>query len=94
MTADASILDLVEELQLRRWARENYVPAEDRDPAWHVVVCDEMARRDSELVAASPCRRKDIVPLAPQDALGDRPHTLRGPLAPAGGHHASELHYT
>ncbi len=42
-------LDLIEELRLRRWAREEYVPAAMRSPRWHPVVHDEMARRDREL---------------------------------------------
>jgi hypothetical protein len=41
-------LDLIEELRLRRWARENYVAAEERDAAWHHVVLDEMTRKDAE----------------------------------------------
>ncbi|MBX3443394.1 MAG: hypothetical protein KF774_13395 [Planctomyces sp.] len=41
-------LDLIEELRLRRWARENYTSLEERDPAWHPVVLDEMRRRDLE----------------------------------------------
>ena len=31
-------LDLIEELRLRRWARENYVPPENRQRTWHPVV--------------------------------------------------------
>lgn len=41
-------VDLIEELRLRRWARENYVPLSQRDAAWHPVVHDEMSRKDSE----------------------------------------------
>lgn len=41
-------LDLVDELRLRRWARENYMPVELRDDEWHPVVLDEMSRRDAE----------------------------------------------
>ncbi len=40
--------DAIEELQLRRWARENYVPATNRDTTWHPVVLEEMRRKDSE----------------------------------------------
>lgn len=58
-------LDLVEELRLRRWARVNFVPREARQADWHAVVHDEMSRRDSELRVDEPCRRRDIVPLAP-----------------------------
>ena len=42
-------LDFIEELRLRRWARENYVPADRRAADWHPVALDEMTRRDREL---------------------------------------------
>ena len=53
-TAPATDLgtDLVQELRLRRWARENYVPVDLRDQTWHADVLDEMCRRDQELSAA------------------------------------------
>lgn len=41
-------VDFIEELRLRRWARENYVPATDRDTAWHPIILDEMCRKDGE----------------------------------------------
>lgn len=41
-------VDFVEELKLRRWALENYVPAAQRDDSWHPVVLHEMDRLDSE----------------------------------------------
>ena len=41
-------VDFIEELRLRRWARENYVPASQRDARWHPVVLDEMRRKDAE----------------------------------------------
>ena len=43
-------LDFIEELRLRRWARQNYVPPEQRDSSWHPVVHDEMDRKDLEVV--------------------------------------------
>jgi len=43
-------VDFIEELRLRRWARENFVPAESRDSAWHPIVLDEMFRKDRETV--------------------------------------------
>jgi hypothetical protein len=46
-------LDLIEELRLRRWARRNYVPAEQRAGEWHPVVLDEMRAKDAEM----PSRR-------------------------------------
>ena len=41
-------MDLIEEFQLRRWARENYVPPEGRDNTWHPVIHDEMKKKDGE----------------------------------------------
>lgn len=41
-------LDLIQELQYRRWARRNYVPVNERSPEWHPVILDEMALRDCE----------------------------------------------
>lgn len=42
-------VDLLEELKLRRWAREHYVAAVHRDAAWHPVILDEMARKQADL---------------------------------------------
>ena len=44
-------LDFIEELRMRRWARENYVSAERRHNAWHPVVLDEMKSKDCETSA-------------------------------------------
>ncbi|QDU38812.1 hypothetical protein Mal4_31420 [Maioricimonas rarisocia] len=44
----SEVIDLTAELRLRRWARENYVAAGERDPSWHAVILDEMQRRDLE----------------------------------------------
>ena len=41
-------LDFIEELRLRRWARENFVPIQQRMPSWHPVVLEEMLRKDDE----------------------------------------------
>ena len=49
MTSSATAeLDFIEELRLRRWARENYVPAAERKPTWHPVIRDEMSKKDVE----------------------------------------------
>jgi hypothetical protein len=48
LSSGVSELDLIEELRLRRWARENYVPRPQRQLSWHPVVLDEMGRRDLE----------------------------------------------
>jgi hypothetical protein len=49
LSSVATELDFIEELRLRRWARENYVAASLRQPTWHPVVLDEMNRKDREL---------------------------------------------
>lgn len=43
-----SEVDFIEELKLRRWARENYVPADKRDRHWHPIVLEEMTHKDKE----------------------------------------------
>ncbi len=43
-------LDFIEELRMRRWARENYVPRTEREDNWHPVILDEMEKRDVENV--------------------------------------------
>lgn len=50
----AADLDMIEELRLRRWARENYVPQDQRKTSWHPVVLDEMAKKDHEGNDVSP----------------------------------------
>ena len=45
-------VDFIEELQLRRWARENYVPAASRVVHWHPVILDEMQQRDLDQAEA------------------------------------------
>ena len=46
---DLPEVDFIEELRLRRWARENYRPADSREPSLHPVVIDEMTRKDGEV---------------------------------------------
>jgi hypothetical protein len=41
-------MDFIEELRLRRWARENYVPPKLRQGSWHPVVHQEMEKKDNE----------------------------------------------
>ena len=45
-------IDLIEELRLRRWARENYVPADERNRGWHPIILEEMRRKDGEVSEA------------------------------------------
>ena len=49
-----SELDFIEELRLRRWARENYAPRGQRQISWHPVVHEEMEKKDVEM--AQPVR--------------------------------------
>jgi hypothetical protein len=45
----AADVDFIEELRLRRWAREHYVPRSQRKLSLHPVVLDEMSRKDNEM---------------------------------------------
>lgn len=47
-SAPSMEVDLIEELRLRRWARENYCDAEARQASWHPLIHDEMRRCDSD----------------------------------------------
>ncbi|VTS04282.1 hypothetical protein [Tuwongella immobilis] len=47
-------VDFIEELRLRRWARENYVAQSDRAGDWHPIILEEMSRKDQERLDA--CR--------------------------------------
>jgi hypothetical protein len=53
-------LDPIVELKLRRWAREHYVPAAERDPLWHPVVWQEMAARDRERAAVAAVQARSL----------------------------------
>ena len=44
-------VDFIEELRLRRWARENYVSRNEREVSWHPVILDEMNRKERESAA-------------------------------------------
>ncbi len=46
--------DLIEELRLRRWARENYVPREERSPDLHPIILEEMEKKDIEGIDVIP----------------------------------------
>ncbi len=48
MTSVVAELDFIEELRLRRWARENYVPQGQRQTTWHPVVHQETEKKDHE----------------------------------------------
>ena len=60
---DSQEIDLIDEFRLRRWARENYVPVENRDDAWHGIVLDEMTSIDLENQTVSwhePAQQRSI----------------------------------
>ena len=48
----AADVDFIEELRLRRWARQHFVPRPQRERTWHPVVLDEMQRKDHEMAEA------------------------------------------
>ncbi len=56
MSSGVLEVDLIEELRLRRWARENYVPPEKRQRNWHPIVHEEMKKKDHEKGAPYPTR--------------------------------------
>ena len=77
--ADLSMSNLIEELQLRRWARENYVPRTQRKASWHPVVLDEMVLKEQELqeLVQPNSLSAMFVPLAPTPVSRvDRRHLL------------------
>lgn len=47
-------VDFIEELRLRRWARENYVPSSERQQSWHPVIHDEMEKKDHDINDPTP----------------------------------------
>ena len=49
LSSVAAEVDFIEELRLRRWARENYVDRSQRQLSWHPVILDEMTRKDNEV---------------------------------------------
>lgn len=55
--------------ELRRWARDHYVPPALRHPSWNPVFLHEMARVDEELLELErrSSRLYSLVPLAPGD---------------------------
>ncbi|QDU80393.1 hypothetical protein Pla110_21220 [Polystyrenella longa] len=70
--------DIVKELRLRSWARQNYVAPADRSTDWHPIVLDEMNRRDVEAAAMqediaawqqTKTSPSSIVPLIPGSLL-------------------------
>lgn len=90
LSSDAP-LDFVEELKLRRWARQNYVSPADRPRDWHPVIREEMQLRDAEMIVKSRVREpaSSYVPLAPTGiqrihAAHASPEEPKSPLANEG----------
>jgi len=54
LTSLMSDIDFIEELRLRRWARENYVPVAERPRDLHPIVREEMSRKDEESYTEEP----------------------------------------
>ena len=50
MVNSAGWIDLIDELKLRRWARENFVPQEQRSDRWHPIIHDEMRAKERDPV--------------------------------------------
>ena len=47
-------VDFIEELRLRRWARENYLPSTERHDGLHPIILEEMRRKDAEARSPEP----------------------------------------
>ena len=79
-------LDFVDELRMRRWARENYVPEGKRDAGWHPVILEEMHRNWAHLdvlhlAADGPAGR--IRAFVNYWIVGDEVHVLNVATHPA-----------
>jgi len=59
----------LKEEELRRWARDHYVPPALRHPSWNPVFLQEMARIDQEILERElrGSRLYSLVPLEPGD---------------------------
>jgi len=55
-------VDFIEELRLRRWAREHYVPRQQREMSWHSLILDEMERKDRESVMPKGVEHAEVEP--------------------------------
>lgn len=42
-------MDIIKELRLRRWARENYVAPNERSDRWDAVILNEMSVMDRDI---------------------------------------------
>ena len=76
-----SRLELARELNLRRWARLNYVAQEARPQTWHPVVLNEMQSQDAEQAEMSSpnSMATRYVPLFPTHGWDDANGAFCGP---------------
>ena len=65
---NVSRIDAIEELRLRRWAREHYVPASERPDHWHPLILNEMLAKDDEIRIAARNRKPVAKPFFSLDA--------------------------
>ena len=94
MTASAAVIDFIEELRLRRQARERYIPVARRN-SLHPIIVDELNRMDAEGMPADNHPSDDtlltddqsastsvfgsrIVPLMPEHPDWHGPHEIAG----------------
>lgn len=88
-------IDLVEELRLRRWARLNHVPIDERELDWHPIVLDEMSLKDAELEQLSLASQiATFAPLTERLPGLHAPHRTHTPRFLASPQRSGELHYT
>ena len=79
MSQGTQPLDLADELRLRRWARNHYVPVEQRQAEWHAIVIDEMQGRDQELAKGDPVPAAlRLVPLLNENDFYHQAHPIGG----------------
>jgi hypothetical protein len=90
MNIAADTVDLIAELRLRRWARQNYVSPEARRRDWHEAILDEMELRDRELGIAPSEVPPGCVPLHSGPVRA--PHFMS--RVKASSMSISEMHYT
>jgi hypothetical protein len=82
------VLDFVEELRVRQWARRNWVPLNLRDLRWHAVILEEMSDRDRELMGVTDTDAR-VVPLQQVTATLAGPHFLQSEPVRAGQRHGA-----
>ena len=72
-------MDLVRELRLRQWARQHYVPVEQRQAEWHHIVLQEMQLRDQEIGAVPASEVAPAIEAALDTIVSNHEH-VREPI--------------